>query len=136
MRLFSTRYNSSAFNFAMLILRLVFGILIVHAGYQKLTGFSQMENNFTNFMGLGSKISLCLIIFAEFFCGILVILGLFTRLACIPLLIGMGVAFYVVTHSTDDIFGHGSAALTYFSAFLAISLVGPGKISVDGMISK
>ena len=134
MRVLTTRHNAGAFNMAMLVLRLGFGILIAHHGYDKLVHFSQMENTFMNFMGLGSKISLSLVIFAEFFCGLLVIFGLFTRLACIPLLLAMGVAFFKVMNS--DAFGHGEASLLYEVAFLAILFAGPGRFSIDGIISK
>ena len=118
----------------MLVLRLGFGILIVHHGYDKLMNFSQMQNTFMDFMGLGSKISLSLMIFAEFFCGILVVLGLLTRLACIPLLIAMCVAFFKVMNA--DAFGHGETALLYVVGFLAILFAGPGRFSIDGAISK
>ena len=134
MRVLTTRHNAGAFNMAMLVLRLGFGILIAHHGYDKLMHFSQMETTFMNFMGLGSKISLSLVIFAEFFCGLLVIFGLLTRLACIPLLIAMGVAFFKVMNA--DALGHGEAALLYLAAFLAILFAGPGRFSIDGMISK
>lgn len=119
---------------AMLILRLCFGILIAHHGYDKLIHFSEMQNTFMNFMGLGSKISLSLTIFAEFFCGILVVVGLLTRLACIPLVIAMAVAFFMAMHG--DAFGHGEVALVYLAAFLSILFAGPGRISIDGIISK
>ena len=49
-------------------------------------------------MHLGSTLHLSLIIFAEFFCGIFLILGLFTRFACIPIIIGMCVVVFVASH--------------------------------------
>ncbi len=134
MRLLTTRYNSGAFNMAMLILRLGFGILIAHHGYDKIMHFSEYQNTFMNFMGLGSKISLSLDIFAEFFCGILVILGLFTRLACIPLIIGLCVAFFKATN--EDVFGQGELAILYIAAFLTLLFAGPGRVSIDSVISK
>ena len=134
MKLFSTKYSQGAFNLAMLILRLGVGILIINHGYQKLTHFSEMENSFMNFIGLGSKISLSLVIFAEFFCGILLVLGLFTRLACIPLIIAMCVAFFKVKQG--DALGHGELDVLYIVSYLTILFAGPGKISCDGMISK
>lgn len=134
MRIFSTRHNQGAFNLAMLILRLGVGILIINHGYQKIIHFSAMENSFINFMGIGSKISLSLVIFAEFFCGILIAIGLFTRLACIPILFSMGVAFFKVKQG--DAFGHGEVDVLYIVAFLAIFLAGPGTISGDSLLSR
>ena len=134
MRIVSTKHNPGAFNLAMLVLRLGIGILITYHGYQKLSHFSEMQNSFMNFMGLGSKISLALAVFAEFFCGILIILGLLTRFACVPLIITMAVAFFKVANA--DTFGHGEMALLFLVGALTILLAGPGRMSVDAMISK
>ncbi len=86
-KLLSTSYSAGAFNAAMLILRLSVGILMMMHGYDKLTGFGEMQHKFMNFMGIGSSVSLALVVFAEFFCSLFLILGLFTRLAAIPLII-------------------------------------------------
>src|SRR5580765_6020709 len=86
-KLFSTRYNAGATNTGLLVLRLGLGILMAHHGYDKLTHFSDFQGQFIDFMGLGKSVSLSLAIFAEFFCSLLLIIGLFTRFACIPLII-------------------------------------------------
>lgn len=87
-----------------------------------------------NFMHLGSTVSLSLIISAELICGVLLILGLFTRFACIPIIIGMGVVVFVA--SNGHIFGEGERGMIFLAATITILLCGPGKISVDGMIGK
>ncbi|MEY4702393.1 MAG: hypothetical protein RIR96_290 [Bacteroidota bacterium] len=127
----STNYSAGAFNVAMLLMRLVFGILMMTNGYDKLIGFSSMKNEFMNFMGLGSTTSLILVIFAEFFCALFLVLGLFTRMSAIPLVICMGVALFKAHNM--DILGDGSNATLYLGAYLTILLLGPGKFSVDGM---
>lgn len=134
MRVLTTRHNAGAFNLALLLLRLTFGLLIAHHGYEKLMQYTQLQNSFMNFLGLGSKISLCLTIFAELFCGILVSIGLLTRLATIPLIIAMSVAFFKVMN--HDALGHGETALLFLVAFLAILFTGPGRLSADAAISK
>ncbi len=133
-RILSTKYSTGAFNFAMLILRVGVGVLVASHGFTKLTHFSTMKNNFMNFMGMGATVSLALVVFAEFFCSIFLILGLFTRLACIPIIIVMCVVVFTVTHG--QIFGDGEKGAIYLAATLAILFCGPGKISVDGMIGK
>jgi putative oxidoreductase len=130
-KLMSTNYSAGAFNVAMLLMRLVFGILMMTNGYDKLIGFSSMKNEFMNFMGLGSTTSLILVIFAEFFCALFLVLGLFTRMSAIPLVICMGVALFKAHNM--DILGDGSNATLYLGAYLTILLLGPGKFSVDGM---
>jgi len=118
----------------MLVLRVVLGILLASHGYSKLVAFNSLRHHFMNFLHLGSTISLVLIIFAELFCSIFLILGLFTRFACIPILIAMGVVVFVATHG--QILGPGERGTIYFAVTFAILLCGPGKISVDAMIWK
>ncbi|MEN9964801.1 MAG: hypothetical protein RL582_1896 [Bacteroidota bacterium] len=127
----STNYSTGAFNVSMLLMRLVFGILMMTNGYDKLIGFSGMKNDFMNFMGMGSTTSLILVVFAEFFCALFLVLGLFTRLSAIPLVICMGVALFKAHNM--DILGDGSNATLYLGAYLTILLLGPGKFSVDGL---
>lgn len=133
-KLLSTKYSAGAFNTAMLILRVGLGILIMHHGYTKLVNFSTMQNNFINFMGIGSSVSLTLVIFAEFFCGLFVLIGLFTRLATIPIIIDLMVA--IIKAHNMDIFGKAEVAALFLIGFIVLLLVGPGRASVDGMTGK
>ena len=133
-KILSTKYSKGAFNLGMLVLRSGIGILLAAHGYDKLIHFSTIQPHFINFIGLGQTVSLSLTIFAEFFCSIFLILGLFTRLACIPILIVMSVVVLNVTHG--NVFGQGEKATLFFAGTLALLFCGPGKISVDGMIGK
>lgn len=133
-KFFSVSFSQGAFNAAMLLLRLVFGALMMNHGYKKLVAFSRKKETFMDFLGTGSTVSLSLTIFAEFFCALFIIIGLFTRLSAIPLIVVMAVALFV-SHN-GDFFGEGEMAALYLCAFLCILLLGPGRISVDGMSSK
>jgi putative oxidoreductase len=133
-KILSTKYSAGAFNFAMLVLRLGLGVLMLNHGYGKLMHFGHMKGNFINFMGLGSTLSLSLDIFAEFFCSIFLILGLFTRFAVIPIMIAMSVALFKVHHGM--LFDAGERAAIYLACSITILLCGPGRVSVDGMIGK
>lgn len=132
--LLSTRYSAGAFNTAMLLLRIVAGGLMLKHGYDKMVHFEETASHMMNFMGLGAKATTALLIFAEFFCSLLVILGLFTRLACIPLIIAMFVAVYVA--HKGQVFGDGQTATLFLLAFLVLLLTGAGKVSVDAMTGK
>jgi putative oxidoreductase len=134
-RFFSTNYTENSFNLAALLLRLTFGamICIVH-GLTKLTHFSTMAGAFPDPLHVGHKISLVLVIFAEVFCALLLVLGLFTRFAALVLVINLAVAAFMV-HSGQPLSVH-EPAFTYLAAFAAILLVGPGRISVDSMMGK
>lgn len=133
-KILSTKYTPGAFNFAMLVLRVALGVLMLSHGYHKLVHFNTMRESFMNFFGIGSTLSLTLDIFAEFFCAIFLILGLFTRLTVIPILIAMAVALFKAHHA--DIFGAGERAAIYMACSIAILCCGPGRISIDGMIGK
>ena len=133
-KLFSTNYSAGAFNFATLLLRIVFGILLMNHGDDKLAHFSATASNMPSLFGMGSNITAALVIFAEFFCALFVVLGLFTRMACIPILICMGYALFKAHNG--DIFGQGQTAALFLTGFTALLIIGPGKVSVDGMIGK
>jgi putative oxidoreductase len=133
-KLLSISYTNWAFNIAMLFLRAGAGALIIPHGYDKLIHFSEKKESFMNFMGIGSPLSFSLVIFAEFFCGMFIALGLFTRLAAIPLVIAMSVVVFKANHG--DVFGKGAEGALFLSCFIAILLCGPGKVSADGLINK
>lgn len=134
-KLMSTKYSKSGFNLATLILRVCLGaVMIPGHGWVKLTKFSEMQDKFMNFLGLGTQISLGLAVFAEFFCSILIVLGLCTRLATIPLIILLFVAI-TMAHGSD-VFDTAQFPFVLLAGFIAIFILGPGKISIDGLIGK
>ena len=132
-KLLSTKYTAAAFNVAMLILRVGLTAFLIPYGYDKLVHFASYKSGFMNFLGMGGPVSLALLIFAEFFCSLFLMIGLFSRLVVIPLIVAMSVALYA---EHGDVFGKGEHAATFLIVFVTIFLVGPGKISVDGMIGK
>lgn len=128
-KLFSVRTSDNALSFGLLLLRLTGGVLMIHHGFDKLTHFSEKAHGFMDPFHLGSSTSLALVVFAEFFCSAFVILGLFTRLATIPLIIAMSVALFKA-HG-GDFAGQGELAALYLGIFLSLLVLGPGKVSVD-----
>jgi len=135
-KLFSTRYSDNAFNFAILLLHLFAGTtMALNHGYDKLIHFQSKlaKGGVGDPFGIGASASLSLTVFAEFFCAIFVAVGLLTRLATIPLIIAMCVAFFMAHHAR---LGEGEAAGIYLVIFVALLFVGPGKISVDRLLGK
>lgn len=118
---------------AILILRASFGLLLLTHGWPKLMNFAQKYSSFPDPLHVGSKISLGLVIFAECFCSILIILGLGTRFAAIPLMIAMFVIAFIInaSHPVAD----RELATLYLSAFTAIMILGAGRYSLDKAIS-
>ena len=103
-------------------------------GLAKIQNFSALSETFADPIGLGAKFSLILIIFAEFGCSILLMLGLFTRLAAIPLAIGMAVAAFVA-HAPFS-FSASELPLLYLVVFASFFFLGAGRYSIDYLIAK
>ena len=134
-KLFSTRVSENALAFALLVLRVGAGsLMLMKHGLDKLMHFSQKAGGFADPFGIGSTASLSLAVFAEFFCAVFIILGLFTRLATIPLIIAMSVALFVAHQG--DFFGKGELAGLFFIVFVTLLFTGPGKVSLDRLIAK
>jgi putative oxidoreductase len=134
-KLFSTSTSDNAFSFAMLVLRLGVGLsMMINHGLDKLMHFAQKAPRFADPFHIGSTTSLSLVVFAEFFCSAFIILGLFTRLACIPLIIAMSVALFIANKGA--FFGVGEAAGLFLACFITLLFTGPGKVSLDKFIGK
>ncbi|RYZ23613.1 MAG: DoxX family protein [Chitinophagaceae bacterium] len=133
-KLFSTRTSDSAFTIATLLLRLTGGILMIPHGFDKLAHFSEKSGKFMDPFGTGTTAALAMVVFAEFFCAAFLVMGLFTRLACIPLIVTMLVALFKAHGGA--FFGDGQTAALFLGIYLSILLLGPGKVSLDRFIAK
>ncbi|MEO5945532.1 MAG: DoxX family membrane protein [Chitinophagaceae bacterium] len=133
-KIFSTKYSDRSISLSLLLLRLAVGGLMIPHGYQKLMNFSTKSAGFTDPFGIGGPASMSMVIFAEFFCAGLLVLGLLTRLATIPLIIAMSVALFVA--KKGQLFGDGETAALFLTGYLILLLAGPGKISADRLIGK
>ena len=76
--------------------------------------------------------TLALAVLSEFVCALLIMAGAWTRLACIPFVVTMLVAAFVV-HG-DDPFKKQELALLYGAGALALGLIGAGRFSVDAWL--
>jgi putative oxidoreductase len=122
-------------NFALLLLRVSGGVFMLTHGLGKVSMlFSGNPIKFANPIGVGETTTLVLAVFSEAFCSILLILGLTTRLAAIPLIITMLVAALIV-HANDG-FGRQELPLLYGVIYLTIAITGAGNLSFDQWIFK
>ena len=120
-------------NLILFIFRVGAGVFMLTHGWGKfliLIGNEPIQ--FADPLGIGAAPSLFLTVFAEVFCSFLIILGLTTRLAVIPLLITMSVVAFIV-HANDG-FGKMEMPLLYGFMYLAIAIAGAGKYSLDNLI--
>jgi putative oxidoreductase len=114
---------------AVLILRIFSGAFIITHGIPKLQKIMAGDLGFVDPIGLGPEVSLVLTAFAESVCGLLVLLGLGTRWATIPLIITMAVAGFI--HHAADPFSGKEKPLLFLLIFVVLLLTGGGKYSLD-----
>lgn len=128
---------------AVLIIRLMVGLVFVSEGIQKFLFSAEVGAGRFAKIGMPSPEILGPMVGAfEIVCGALVLFGLFTRLAVIPLLTIMCVAIY--TTKIPILFKSGfwkmaHDARTDFSMFLGslfLLIVGAGIVSLDARLSR
>ena len=118
---------------AVLVLRL-FSAFLMYYGWDKFTNFEEKSSYWHDPFHIGRAASLSLTIFAELICPVFVILGLFTRIALVPVLINMAVA--ILIGHTGQPFMEREHAFSFFMPFVAIFLIGPGRYSLDALRNK
>ncbi len=144
------RWKDSLHSLGLLILRLgVAGFMLPH-GWSKVQMLLAGEyDKLGDPIGLGSGLSLFLVVVAEFVGPLVVVVGLGTRIAAVPTVVAMAVAAFVA-HGGDPwtmeegakrfmagqarFWGSKEPALLYLFPFLALIFTGAGRFSVDGLL--
>ena len=129
--LFPQRFRGTGSSVLILILRLVFGVLFLLHGVDKMSDFQALSENYPSVMGLGSYMTLMITIFCEFCCSLFLIAGLLVRLMVLPMIVAMAVAFFDVH---DAMMPEGELSLIYLIVFIILYIVGPGRFSFDYLI--
>lgn len=132
--MFPLKPDSTGASLFLLALRIFFGVLLMSHGIQKWSNFQEMSATFPDPLGVGSPLSLGLAIFGEMVCSMGFIIGLLYRLAMLPMIFTMGMAFFVI-HGNDP-FSVKELALVYLVVFILMYISGPGKFSVDYVLGK
>lgn len=125
------RYLDRLQPLALFVMRLVLGAVMVVHGYHKVFGGLHHHVQFVQSLGLPGW-SAYLSAFAEFFGGLLVLVGLFTRAAAFAICIDMCVAIAKV-HIQNGLTGEHGAEFPLALAALAFALIfyGAGAIALD-----
>jgi len=110
-------------DFGLLILRLAGGGFMLTHGLDKFQNFSQYVAQFPGMFGMSPSLALGLVTFAEFLCAALLAVGLFSRMALVPLIVTMSVAAFVA-HAADP-FAKKEMALLYLAIYVTLYLPGP-----------
>ena len=132
-RIFNTTNSSPFTDLGILLIRLTAGGFMLSHGIPKFTRMMGGDWSFADPIGLGEPVSLILTIIAEALCPLLLIVGLGTRVAALFPAVVMAVAGFIV-HSDDPV-GKRELVFIYLAVFIALSLLGSGKYSIDHRIA-
>ncbi len=124
----------------LLLVRLYWGWQFLEAGWGKLHGIAKVTGFFTTlgipFPGLNAQFVAGL----EFFGGILLAVGLGSRLIALPLVVDMLVAY--ITADREALFSFlsdpdkftAAAPYTFLMASLIVLIFGPGRFALDSLL--
>jgi len=124
----------------LLLIRLYWGWQLVQTGWGKLHTLDKVTEYFSS-LGLPAPgPTAAMVGTLEFVGGILLILGLASRLISIPLMVSMFTAY--VTADREALFSfisepdkfYAAAPFTFLFAVLIVLVFGPGKFSVDELM--
>jgi len=118
--------------------RLTVGVVFIGTGWGKLHTLSEVSDYFASLHIPAPALQARIAAGTEFFGGILVLCGLFARLASIPLGFTMVVA--ILTAKRAEIDGLSSLVgfeeWSYLVFFIWIALAGPGPLSLDALVRR
>ena len=123
---------------APLAVRITVGVVFMGTGWTKLQNLPAITKNFTA-MGIPAPELLTPFVSGvEFVGGLLLLLGLLTRFAAVPLMIVMVVAIIAAKRADIDSLETllGFEEVSYFVMFAWLAIAGPGPVSLDHLILK
>jgi len=120
------------------VARLTIGLVFVQTGWGKWTNIQKLVGFFTELGIPAPELQARLAATAELVCGALILIGLFTRVATLPLIVVMTVA--IITAKRGDI--HELSDLLGMEEYLTIVVLlwlgayGAGPLSLDAALAK
>jgi putative oxidoreductase len=121
---------------APLLGRFAVGLLFVSTGWGKVHSLDKVTHFFVTLHIPAPGLNAVVVAYSELICGSLLLLGLFTRLATVPLIVSMIVAILTAKlgdiHSVFDLVG--ADEFTYLCVLIMLALIGPGKASLDRLL--
>ena len=120
------------FDSAILFMRIFIGAMMLTHGIGKLQNYNAIVNSFPDPLGIGSAVSFAIITFVEVGCSVLIIMGLFTRLATLPLIFGMFVATFIAF--PDKSFAAGELSFVYMGIYIMLLISGGGRYTIDAFM--
>lgn len=121
-----------------LAVRITVGVVFMGTGWTKLHNLPAITRNFTALGIPAPEILTPFVSGVEFAGGILLLAGLLTRFAAVPLMVVMVVA--IISAKAGDIDSLetllGFEEVSYFVMFAWLAIAGPGPVSLDHLILK
>ncbi|MEE1898868.1 DoxX family membrane protein [Flavobacterium rakeshii] len=135
MWIFDTTRDKRLYNFVLFLIRITIALFMLTHGLKKIDLLLSDEPvQFADPFGIGATASLMLTVFAEVVCSALLIVGLATRLAVLPLIITMVVAVFMI-HGSDG-FERQELGSIYLMVYVLLLITGSGKYSLDHLICR
>lgn len=125
-------YSKNSVSISLLILRMGVAVMMLVHGIPKLQMLFSGGIQFPGVMGMSPTFSLALAVLAEVLCSVLVFIGLFTRVAVVPLIITMLIAVFLI-HGGDP-FATQELGIHYLIVYIVLFLLGGGKYSFDAIM--
>jgi putative oxidoreductase len=121
-----------------LFARLVVGWVFMWSGWEKLHALPQITQNFIDWGIPFPSVLTPFVSGVEFFGGLLLLLGLFTRIAAVPLVVVMIVAVVSAKLNQVDSLETllGFEELAYMALFGWLAVAGPGPVSLDWLLQR
>ena len=116
------------------LLRVSVSLLMLSHGIPKALEYETLLQSFPDPLNVGIEMSAMLILFAEVGCSILLLLGLFGRLASATLFIAMMVAAFV--HHFGDPWAMKELPMLYAAVYACLTFTGPGSTSIDAWFKR
>jgi len=121
---------------APLLGRLAVGLLFLSTGWGKVHSLDKVTAFFVQLGIPAPGLNAVVVGYSELVCGALLVIGLATRLATLPLIVSMVVA--LLTAKLADIHGVfelvGADEFTYLCVLIILLLIGPGTLSLDQLL--
>lgn len=134
-KLFNIYPDHNSIDVALLVARIgIAGFMLTHGLPKLMMLFGDAPVQFPGIMGMSPEFALVLTVLAEVVCSILILVGLGTRLATIPLIFTMAVAVFYV-HAADP-FATQEMGLLYLLMYTTLFFLGSGKFSLDAALVK
>jgi putative oxidoreductase len=123
----------------LLVVRLYWGSMLARSGWQKLVNLDATAQFFDSLHIVWPKVNAIVSGCVEFSCGVLLVIGLAARIAAIPLVVNLLVAFSMASRDRLlAVFSSPNDFVTapeflYLFACLLVLVFGPGAVSVDAL---